>query len=134
MLSHHPFSKALRVQVIRRSTLPRELQHPVPRAPSQQHSLWTQRRYQQKYDQPADGQIPARSRESQKRNWCGGEYLIAPSAWFKSIEDGEEVVVLGMCKTSTAPLVATLREGRFKTFTKRHFSLNMILKTQITKV
>lgn len=32
------------------------------------------------------------------------------SAWFKGIEDGDEVVVLGMCKTSTAPLAATLRE------------------------
>lgn len=56
------------------------------------------------------------------------------SEWFKGIRDGDEVVVLGMWKTATTPPAAAQREGRYKTFTKRRLSLNMVLKAQITKV
>lgn len=56
------------------------------------------------------------------------------SEWFKGIQDGDEVVVLGMWKTATTPPAAAQREGRYKTFTKRRLSLNMVLKAQITKV
>ncbi|WP_234451876.1 hypothetical protein [Pseudomonas sp. MF6776] len=56
------------------------------------------------------------------------------SAWFKGIQDGDEIVVLGMWKSSTTPPAAAQREGRYKTFTKRRLSLNMVLKAQITKV
>jgi hypothetical protein len=57
------------------------------------------------------------------------------SSWFKGIEDGNEVVVLGVWKTSTAqPSPATREGGRFQTFTKRRLSLSLILKAQISKV
>ncbi|WP_231992679.1 hypothetical protein ACTACM_25320 [Pseudomonas fragariae (ex Marin et al. 2024)] len=54
--------------------------------------------------------------------------------WFKGIQDGDEVVVLGMWKPATASPAPAQRQGRYKTFTKRRLSLNMVLKAQITKV
>ncbi|WP_449105454.1 hypothetical protein [Pseudomonas mohnii] len=56
------------------------------------------------------------------------------SAWFKGIKSGDEIVVLGMWKPTILPPETTQREGRYKRFTKRRLSLNLVLKAQITKV
>lgn len=56
-------------------------------------------------------------------------------SWFNGIEDGDDVVVLGIWKASTlAPAPAPLEGGRFKTLTKRRLSLSLVLKPQISKV
>ncbi|WP_274410566.1 hypothetical protein [Pseudomonas sp. NEEL19] len=57
------------------------------------------------------------------------------TAWFNGIEDGDDVVVLGVWKSSITPPSAAPREGgRFKTLTKRRLSLSLVLKPQISKV
>ncbi|WP_248766249.1 hypothetical protein [Pseudomonas protegens] len=57
------------------------------------------------------------------------------TAWFNGLEDGDDVVVLGVWKSSITPPSAAPREGgRFKTLTKRRLSLSLILKPQISKV
>lgn len=57
------------------------------------------------------------------------------SSWLSGIDDGNEVVVLGVWKASmSAPTPATREGGRFTTFTKRRLSLNLVLKAQISKV
>jgi len=56
------------------------------------------------------------------------------TAWFKGIEHDDEVVVLGMWKTSTTPPTTAPNEGRYKTFTKNRLSLSLVLMAQITKV
>jgi hypothetical protein len=56
------------------------------------------------------------------------------TAWFKGIENDDEVVVLGMWKATTTLPTAAPNEGRFKTFTKNRLSLSLVLMAQITKV
>lgn len=56
------------------------------------------------------------------------------TAWFKGIENDDEVVVLGMWKATTTPPTTAPNEGRFKTFTKNRLTLSLVLMAQITKV
>lgn len=55
-------------------------------------------------------------------------------AWLKGIERDDEIVVLGVWKHSTTIPEKAVRQGRFKTFTKRRLTLTLILKTQLSKL
>ena len=56
------------------------------------------------------------------------------AAWFKGIQEEDEIVVLGMWKHSTKAPEPAQKTGRFKTFTNRRLSLTMVLKTQVSKI
>lgn len=56
------------------------------------------------------------------------------AAWFKGIQEEDEIVVLGMWKHSTKAPEPAQKAGRFKTFTNRRLSLTMVLKTQVSKI
>ncbi|MCE0780159.1 MULTISPECIES: hypothetical protein [Pseudomonas] len=80
---------------------------------------------------------PFRMDANDANNGIGLEVSIwSPQAsWFRGINPGDKVVVLGMWKINPgSALPAPIQGGRFMTLTKRRLNLNLILKAQITKV
>ncbi|MDD2059090.1 hypothetical protein N5D52_27965 [Pseudomonas sp. GD03860] len=57
------------------------------------------------------------------------------SEWFKGLQQDDDVVILGVWKATTnATEPAPMKDGYFKTLTKRRLSLTLVLKAQITKI
>ncbi len=56
------------------------------------------------------------------------------ASWISGFAKDDEIVVLGMWRPATMAPSETTRPGHFKTLTKRRLTLNMVLKTQITKI
>ncbi|MGU9838244.1 hypothetical protein ACU683_14045 [Pseudomonas salmasensis] len=56
------------------------------------------------------------------------------ASWISEFAKDDEVVVLGMWRPATMTPSETTMLGRFRTLTKRRLTLNMVLKTQVTKI
>jgi hypothetical protein len=56
------------------------------------------------------------------------------ASWFVGLEEGAEVVILGIWKTTAGTPSPAKKEGKFSTFTTHKLSLNPILMAQIARV
>lgn len=69
-------------------------------------------------------------------NGIGAEVSIwaQDAAWFSGIEEGDEVVVLGLWNATRKLPVTAKKIGRYKTFTTHRLSVNLVLAAQLAKV
>jgi hypothetical protein len=56
------------------------------------------------------------------------------AGWFDGIEEGDEVVVLGLWKANAGTPTVPDTAGRYKTFTTHKLRLNLVLMAQVAKV
>ncbi len=58
----------------------------------------------------------------------------AKASWFNGLNEGDDVIALGLWKAPALAQTKAIKEGFFKTYTNRRLTLTLNVKSQIAKI